>query len=283
MCLATAEAATHIFPDGVVLNDGTQLQGLIIQNTSDLVVLETKNGEARIPKESIRRINDAPNEELIFSDLVGQGNLPSWRSVVHDLRTHDSIKSFQQIPPTTIENGLLRHIPYHSFRVNDYSELNIYGDIDDPVAIEFGIYGSHRVNNRTRRVFREFIAGHLHSQGQIAALYSLGPEKDEARSGDLAFRLIRPGDPDAYGGTWIVVYRPEAMEKARLSTSRYLALTQPFLKINRKDGRLRADLDGTNANWLSRTMKALTGQAPEVRGFYREEDGTLRILGYSAP
>lgn len=265
-------------PDQVRMNDGTELRGLIIKNTSDTVVLQTENGEATLPKEYIRRIDDAPNGEAIFADIVGINGLPSWRSVVHDLRTHDAVRSFEQIPPTSIDNGLLRNIPYLSFRVNGLAELNIYGDHNDPVAVELGIYGARHVTDETRRVFRELIAGHLHDREQIRALYSLGPDKRDARAGKLAFRLILPGDSDSYGGTWIVVYRPDRLARARLSDKAYAAITKPFEEVNNPDGSLRADRAEENNHWLDRTMKWLTGEKRELRGFYRDRDGVFRLL-----
>jgi hypothetical protein len=265
-------------PDQVRLNDGTELRGLILQNTPDMVVLETAQGEARLPKEHIQRIDDAPNGEAIFADIVDSGGLPSWRSLVHDLRTQDSVRVFEQIPPTAIDKGLLRNIPYLSFRANERAEFNVYGDPDNPVALEFGIYGEARPGSRTRQVFREFIAGHLGDKNQIRALYSLGPKKRDARAGEIAFRLIRPDDPDGYGATWIVVYRPDAIGRARLPEKKYAALTRPFDEVNNPDGSLRTDKSEENSNWLQNTMKTLTGEEPELRGFYRDKNGVFRVL-----
>jgi hypothetical protein len=275
---ASAGLRSKNAPDQVWLNDGTELRGLILQNTSEMVVLETENGEARIPKDYIRRIDDAPNDEAIFADLVGKNELPSWRSIVHDLRIHDSVRVFEQIPPTTIDNGLLRNIPYLSFRANEKWEMNVYGKPDKPVAIEFGFYGASGPDKEARRTFREFFAGHLHSKEQIAALYSLAPDKREARAGKLAFRLIRPGDPDSYGGTWIVVYRPDLIDRARLSNKAYAAITRPFEQVNNSDGSLRADKLNENNSWLGRMMKMMTGENPAMRGFYRDEKGVFRVL-----
>ena len=272
-----AEAADRA-PDQVTMNDGTKLHGLILQNTPDLVVIQTDTGEARLPKEFIRRIDDAPNDEAVFADIVRRDELPSWRSVVHDLRTHDSVRRFEQIPPTAIDQGLLRNIPYLSFRANDRWEFNVYGNPDKPVAIEFGLFGSERPGDRRRQLFREFIAGHLQDKNQIHALYSLSPKKRTARGGKLAFRLIRPGDPDSYGGTWIVVYRPDLLQGARLPDKAYAAITRPFEAVNNPDGSLRADKTEENVNWLDRAMEALTGQVPEVRGFYRDKNGVFRVL-----
>lgn len=276
----TARAALRAerAPDQVRMNDGTELRGLIVQNTRDMVVIETEHGEARLPKEYIRRIDDAPNGEAIFADIVGKDELPSWRSIVHDLRIHDSVRVFEQIPPTAIDKGLLRNIPYLSFRANDHWELNVYGKPDLPVAIEFGVYGAARPDQETRRTFREFIAGHLHSREQIAALYSLSPKKRDAHAGKLAFRLILPGDPDGYGGTWFVVYRPDALAGARLSNKAYAAITKPFNDVNNPDGSLRADKLEANISWLDNMMKTVTGEDPELRGFYRDKNGVFRVL-----
>jgi len=280
ICLPMAAAGRDpvMAPDQVRMNDGTELRGLILQNTSDMVVLETENGEARIPKEYIRRIDDAPNGEAIFSEIVGKNELPSWRSIVHDLRTHDSVRVFEQIPPTAIDHGLLRNIPYLSFRANHKWELNVYGKPERPVAIEFGLYGAAGPDDTTRRTFREFIAGHLHDTEQIAALYSLSPQKQNARAGKLAFRLIRPEDPDGFGGTWFVVYRPDAIEGARLPDKTYSAITRPFEEVNNRDGSLRADKAKDNIEWLDNIMEMMTGKDPEFRGFYRDKNGVFRVL-----
>ena len=283
-CLLVSSVSAEVLappeknPDEVRLNDGTELRGLILQNTPEMVVLETEQGEAHLPKEYIRRIDDAPNGEQIVADIVGKDELPSWRSIVHDLRTHDSVRVFEQIPPTAIDNGLLRNIPYLSFRANEKMELNIYGDPRKPVAIEFGVYGAGRPPEKMRRAFREFIAGHLNSKEQIAALYSLRPGKRDARAGKLAFRLITPDDPDGYGGRWMVVYRPDAIDSARLPDKAYAAITRPFDDVNNRDGSLRADKKDENINWLDRMMEMMTGKDPKLRGFYRDRDGMFHVL-----
>ena len=283
-CLLVSSVSAEVLappeknPDEVRLNDGTELRGLILQNTPEMVVLETEQGEAHLPKEYIRRIDDAPNGEQIVADIVGKDELPAWRSIVHDLRTHDSVRVFEQIPPTAIDNGLLRNIPYISFRANEKMELNIYGDPRKPVAIEFGVYGAGRPPEKMRRAFREFIAGHLNSKEQIAALYSLRPGKRDARAGKLAFRLITPDDPDGYGGRWMVVYRPDAIDGARLPDKAYAAITRPFEEVNNPDGMLRTDKKKENISWVDRMMEMMTGKDPELRGFYRDKNGVFRVL-----
>jgi hypothetical protein len=271
-------AADQMSPDSVTLKNGTVLSGLILKNSSKELIIQTREGESRIPKDYIRRIDDAPDDNVIYADLVGRDELPPWRALVHDLRTHDSVKSFEQIPPTRIDNGLLRNLPYLSFRINGTSELNVYGDPHNPVAIEFGAYGSKNAKRQKRRIFREFIAGHLHSKEQIAALYSLGPDHRDARAGKISFRLITPPDPDSYGGTWLVVYRANLLDRARLSDSAYAKLTRPFEEVNYRDGRLRRETSDNLGTWLDRMVEDITGRTPHLRGFYRDKDGVFRVL-----
>jgi hypothetical protein len=278
LAATSAGRADKMSPDSVMLKNGTVLRGLILKDGRDELIIQTRDGESRIPKDYIRRIDDAPDDGVIFDGLVGRDELPSWRAIVHDLRTHDSIRSFEQIPPTKIDNGLLRNIPYLSFRINQHAELNVYGDPQNPVAVEFGMFGSKGRKKEKRRIFGEFIAGHLHSREQIAALYSLGPDNREARAGRLGFRMIKPPDPDSYGAKWVVVYRTDRLESARLSDNQYAELTRPFDEVNHRDGSLRRGERDNLGDWLDRMTRRLTGRGNEMRGFYRDKNGIFRVI-----
>jgi hypothetical protein len=270
-------------PDRLEMNDGRTLQGLILKNTAKEVLFQTRDGELLLPKTEIRRIHDEIDGEIVYTDMTGQGRLPSWRAMVADLRNHDDIKSLEQIPATTIENGLLKNIPYLSFRVNKQSEFNVYGDPNDPVAIEFGMYGKRRKSPRYRQIVREFLAGHLHSREEIDALYTLNLKGDERRVGQRAFKIIPPGHPESYGGWWIVLYDPKRIDKARVSDARYASLTLPFEQVNHRDGSLRQSSREEQENWLAETMQSLTGRVPQVRGFYRDKEGVFRLISFDDP
>ena len=75
-----------------------------------------------------------------------------------------------------------------------------------------------------------------------------------------------------------MVYQPELLEAARLSDKAYAAITRPFEKVNNPDGSLRTDQAEENGNWLDQAMQALTGKNPELRGFYRDQNGVFRVL-----
>lgn len=271
---------TQTMPDRLELSDGTQLHGLILRNTADSVLFQTAESEREIPKSNIRRIHDEMEAEAVFPELLAPGHLPSWRAMVFDLRNHDAIRSLQQIPSAAIKAGYLRNIPYLSFRVNEQSAFNIYGDPNDPVAIEFGMYGKQRRSGKYHRIAREFLAGHLQSRDQIAALYSLSLAGDDKRIGPLALRITPPQNAGPHGGWWMTLYNPSRLESARVSDEKYARLTLPFDQINRNDGRIREENLRKNESWLATMVNQMTGTIPKIRGFYRDKDGVFRLIGF---
>jgi len=269
-------------PDRLELSDGTQVSGLILRNSANSVLFQTADSEREIPKSNIRRIHDEMEAEMVFPELLAPGHLPSWRAMVFDLRNHDSIHSMQQIPSATIKEGYLRNIPYLSFRVNEQSAFNIYGDPNDPVAIEFGMYGKQRRSGKYHQIVREFLAGHLQSREQISALYSLAFTGDDRRAGPLALRITPPSQAGPHGGWWLSLYNPSRLESARVSDAKYSRVTLPFEHISRKDGRIREENLQKNENWLATMVNQMTGTIPKVRGFYRDEDGVFRLISFGS-
>ena len=264
-------------PDTVILKDGTSIRGTIVRNAPKEVVMQEEFGETAVPKSEIVRIIDHSNSGGEFTAANHPGDLPPWRVIVNDLRLNDAVRSLEQIPATAIDNGLLKNVPYLSFRMNELVELNIYGDPEDPAAVEFGIYGSKSGDDRLRRTLRSFLAGFLSSRESIAALYALPFSGGSSRGGDWGVSVIPKSAPDSYGGWWINLYNPKHLEDARLSDAEYAALTRPFGEIVGKGGLVRhgtwTDGDIHNAVRLRRS-----GDEPSVflRGFYRDARGNFR-------
>lgn len=270
-------SAKRLAPDTVFMKDGRELHGLIIRNDARKVVLQQRMGEVEIPKTAIRRIDDEPDSGVYFADIVDPNKLPPWRMIVQDLRSDDSIRSFRQIPATTIDNGYLRFIPYLSFRINRRVEMNVYGDPEHPVCLEFGVYERGDNITRFKNIIRAYLAGILQSRAEIAALYGLDEKGGKTKVGKFIFEITPPTAPDAYGGWWISIYDPDRLDQSRVPESEYRKNTLPFDVVNHSSGALRHDRISTFDHFLSNKQDAWTGLMPNFRGFYRDGMGALKL------
>ena len=270
--------AKRLIPDTIFMNDGRVLHGLILRNDAQKVTLQQKMGEVEILKSGIRRIDDEPDLGVYFADIVDPGTLPPWRMIVQDLRTDDSIKSFRQIPATTIDNGYLKDIPYLSFRINERTEMNVYGDPNHPVCIEFGIYERGEKITQFKKIIRAYLAGILTNRKEVGALYSLDEKGGLIRVKNFIFKVTPPDAPDAYGGWWLAIYDPSRLEKARIPDAVYRKVTLPFDEVNNHLGRLRLDRIMSNDQFLAATRMNWNSTIPDLRGFYRNRVGDLELL-----
>lgn len=267
-------------PDGLLLKDGRRVHGLILKNTRDSVTIQEKDKENTYAKKDIVRIYDEPNKNgMAFTLCTAPGKLPPWQVVANDLRTNDSIKSLVEIPPTAIDNGVFKNVPYKSFRVNGNVEMNIYGNADDPAGIEMGIYGSASRNNRLKRVLRSYFAGFLTTRQEVATLYALSFAGGLKEAGDLTFEITPRNAPDAYGAWWISLYNTKKLNAARVSDAAYAKLVRPVDEIVDKDGHIIIPgwKDG-KLNIQSFVAGATHSAQAILFGFYRDEEGDLRVL-----
>ena len=264
--------------DTLILNDGSELHGLILKNDAKGVILQQRMGEVTIPKARIRRIMDEGDALVYFADIADPGKLPPWRMIVHDLRTDDNIRSFRQVPATAIDNGRLRNIPYLSFRVNNRTELNVYGNPEDPVCVEFGVYGKGLALERFKKVARDYLAGLLTSRDEISAIYGISDRGGIRKVGKFTFEVAPQDAPDSYGGWWISIYDAKRLDRARVSDDEYRRNTLPFHVVNNSRGELREDRHNNFEKFLSGTVQSWSEMVPDLRGFYRDSMGDLKLL-----
>ena len=275
---ATAGARQQGVADQIDLQDGRSLRGIILKNTADTLVFQTPQGQLNLPKAEIRRIREETDDDVYVSAVTKRGRLPSWRAIVHDFRDHELIWRVQLIPSAAITEGPFRNIPYMSFNVNQRGVLNIYGNPEDPVAIQFSIHGKRGRNVRIQQMVREFLAGHLHSRREISTLYSLSLRGDNKIADNLGFNITPPGDPGSHGAWSITVYDPKRLEATRTNERAYAALTRPFGTVFTKDGSVRPDILHDKENWFAKVVNFLPAQLPKIRGFYRDKEGVFHVM-----
>jgi len=270
-------------PDSLVLKNGRTVRGLIINNSRDAVLIQEEFGENSYPKSEIVRIRDEANIGALFTDINRRGDLPAWRVIANDLRTHDEIKSLVEIPATLIDNGEFKNIPYKSFRVNNDVELNIYGDPDDPAGIEMGIYGSKSGNDKMRKVLRAYLTGFLTTRAEVAAMYALNFKGEIRQAGDLVLEITPKDAPDAYGAWWISLYNKKKLAAVRLDDAEYARLVRPVSEVIDQKGRVIAN--GWSDAQMDLSEKIREGGENAMvmmRGFYRDKNGDFRLMAEPA-
>ncbi len=268
-------------PDTVVMKDGRRYQGLIVHNTSDTVTIQTPLTEVTVSKSDVIRIQDESDESIYFTAMQRRGSLPPWRVIVNDLRLQDKIKTFEQIPATVIDSGEFRNIPYQSFRINKDVELNIYGDPEDPAAIEVGVYGPRKKFRQVHTKLRQYVAGYLTSRDELQALYSISTDTGgSANAGSMELSITTPDDPGSFDAWWVGISNPKQLDAIRLSDAEYARIVRPVNEVYDKAGNLL-----TTAKWkqedanLSRRLSKVGDDAQVfLRGFYRDANGRFRML-----
>jgi len=273
-----AEGGPAEAPDSLVLKNGHVIRGLILKNTKDEIVMQEKFGENIYPKSDIVRIRDEADVNLEYTDINRKGDLPAWRVIANDLRTNDSIQSLVEVPATIIDNGDFVNIPYISFRANRDIELNIYGDPEDPSAVELGIYGAKSGNDKLRRTLRAYLAGYLTSREEVAALYSLPFTGGKKTVGEITIEITPKSAPDSYGAWWITLYNQSELDSIRLDDAEYAKLVRPMDEI--WDGnKLRANAWSEDQMAMSnRLRQADAKDGVLLRGFYRDKSGDFRLI-----
>ena len=266
-------------PDTLQLLDGTVVHGLIIKNSRDSVLIQQETGELDIPKSKIVRIIDNADRDVLYTGMNRKGQLPSWRVIANDLRTHDAVKSLVEIPATVIDVADFKNVPYKSFRVNEDVELNIYGDPENPAGVELGIYGPRSIDKKLRKLLRAYLAGFLTTREEIAALYSLGLNKGKTQVGNIVLEITPAHAFDAYGAWWVSLYTPSGLNGVRLSDSEYNRLVKPFNEVIGKKGRVISGGWSRKDAERSRKVREQGASAKVImKGFYRDDNGVFRLI-----
>jgi hypothetical protein len=265
-------------PDSLLFKDGSTRAGVIVKNTADTIFLQERYQVSEFPKSDIVRIFDGADTGMEFTDAGKKGDLPSWRVMVNDIRNNDAITSLKQIPATLIDNGYLKNVPYLSFRINEYIEMNVYGKPDNPAAIEFGMYGRLSSSDKLRRALRSFLAGFLSSRSEVGAIYSIPFSGGEKSAGDFRIRVTPSSAPDAYGAWWISLYNPKALAAARVSDAEYVKATLPPDQVVDRSGKVKDRvLSEGGFRSLSQMRKGGDTASFFTLGFSRDAAGQLRL------
>lgn len=283
--------------DTVTTKSGGNISCTVLQEGSTSVTVRIGYGTVVIPREMIESIRkEVPAATSPTTSPANQSRIPSYSTVVSVLLRQNWSTNFQQIPATVIDKGVLRHVPYQSYRCAENYEINVYGDPDAPAGIEIGVYRTLLNDTQAKRNCVEFIASLLPRESDRAALRLLDLNAGRIVLNGMSFEVTPETAEDAYGGWWVSVYDEKSIEAARASEkelaqiavprvaqssqstlARQPASAEPLARTNNADSLTqwtRRDMGYARPS-INRSAQSASsgGGSVYVRGYYRK-DGT---------
>jgi len=230
LCFLSLCLVVQILPtrgDVITLSESNVVNGTILRtNTTDILVL-TEYSTVSCAKSNIVSVTFEPAS---FS-LSPNGRLPDFRTTLRLLAVQSWASELKQIPATVIDNGPMKNVPYLSFRCGDDYEVNIYGDLDHPAAIEAGTYRKLKADPLAKSHCENFILSLLRDSADKDIVKGLSWEQDLKTRDGLTFEVTPPTAPDAYEGWWLSVYSETELAHSCASEKELKEITaSPFRK-----------------------------------------------------
>lgn len=218
-CQSMGELARHTRVS-VTLKNGEKIEGALLQDEEGQSLLQVSYGAVTLASgdvASMKAVGPAPESP------AGTGRLSTWSRCLRLAAAQPWGAPLMQVPATVVGTGVLRNVPYLSTRAGNF-EFNVYGDPDRPAGLEVGVYGSV-YSVPARRACLAALKAVLNDPADRAFLDTLSlAAAKETREG-FVFEVTPPTAPDAFGGWWITVYDPAAIEAQRASEPELARIT----------------------------------------------------------
>lgn len=207
--------------DTVTLTNGAKLDGTVLQETSQYVVLKRTYSTIRLSRDTVTSVQRTATKPST-RPATTRPRVAAWGDVVTSLAAQPWAGGFRQIPATVVTVGVLRNVPYQSYYCGDGYEMNVYGDPDDPACIEIG---KQKGEPADKQALINFMAGLLNDEQDVSQVKRLNPKQSLVTRNGLTMEITPPDAPDAFGGWWVSVYDDGKVEKARAKDAELAAIT----------------------------------------------------------
>lgn len=211
--------ASGSFGDTVTFTSGGEIRCDVVRDGNSEVLVLLEHSLVSLPKSTVKAVViDPPLDTKEAKPGAGAAarRIPSVFECLKAGAGQAWGEKIRQIPAFVIDKGVMRRVPYKSFRVDDW-EINCYGDPDRPAGFEIGIYGRTERDAAAKIKCREYIASLLSDAADIAAVQSLKDGGGESSVGGWTFETTPATAEDAYGAWWISIYDPAMLDKVRAS------------------------------------------------------------------
>src|SRR5262245_61706014 len=141
LCCAVSELP--IRADIISMKGGKVLRGTIVQTNGDEVLVLANYDTVECSLEDIRSVKAESHVEaarVSTNSVVGDQRFLDWRGILTNLVSQSWSGRLRQVPAMVITNGMLKNVPYLSFRCGLDYEVNIYGDLAKPAGVELGVF-----------------------------------------------------------------------------------------------------------------------------------------------
>jgi hypothetical protein len=246
LALPTAFADTLVFPTG------PSISGTILQTNGEDLVLWTGYSAYSFSRANIKSIMF---ERAESAEVNNTNRLPNTKDLVVLLGKQPWGSNLRQIPATVIDKGILRNVPYVSFRCGDDYEINVYGDLDRPAAIEAGVYRKLLDDPTAKKNCVRLVSTLLRHAGDKEIVQGLAPEKDIKTREGMTFEITPPSAEDAYMGWWVSVYSQQRLDRARASAEDLKQISIPKEEVSQSQG---------SSGWSAEDVKQARPSTPPI-------------------
>jgi|GEM_PF-1308458 hypothetical protein len=212
--------------DVVVLQNGAVITGNILQQDGNGVLLQMESGTFRYPLAMIKEVR---KEAATAPHVSNNGKvIPDWAQIISLLAKNGWATEIKQVPATVINYGKYDNVPYVSFRcASSGYEINIFGDLNNPAAVEIGAMTYLKDDNQAKSNCVNFICSVLANAADRKIVRALNwSQKDVQQNESMAFETLMPGEWGSYGGWWVMAFDRTALASAAASETELLAMTQ---------------------------------------------------------
>jgi hypothetical protein len=244
--------------DSVTLTSGRVVNGLVLQQNSTNVVVKTEVGVFAYP---LLIVKEVKSERAEAEDVHSSARVPNENDALLQLGKQSWASNLKQIPATLIDVGILRNVPYTSYRCGEDYEVNVYGDLSAPAGFEIGVYHGLIGSPEARSNCFNFIISLLGQAGDRDVLRTLDRAQDKKSRDGLTFEITPSSDPDSYGGWWISIYSEDKLNRARASDDELKEIT--VAKSQQPKGTGNPD----NPSWTADEMKLARPYRPKYISF----------------
>jgi hypothetical protein len=210
------------FADTLVFSTGHTVSGTVIQTNGDDLLVLTPYAAYNFSRSNIKEIKTEPAGAA--RSAVGNA-FPDFHQTILFLSKQSWATNLTPIPATVIDKGILRNVPYSSFRCGEDYEINIYGDLDQPSGLEIGIYRNLLDSKLAQNHCVAFISDLLSQSADKELVRGLDLKKDLKTRGSLTFEVTPPSAEDSYNGWWISVYSEQQLNLSRASDAEMKQIT----------------------------------------------------------